>query len=76
EAGKQVKEKGEANDLLSRIAGDPLFHTTEEALRNVLKPELYVGRAPQQTEEFLTSAVRPVLEQNRDDLGMGAEVNV
>ena len=76
EAGKLVKEKGEANDLLHRIAGDPLFHTTEEALQNVLRPELYVGRAPQQTEEFLASAVRPVLEENRDALGMAAEVNV
>ena len=76
EAGKKVKEEGAANDLLSRIAADPLFHTTEETLQNVLQPRLYVGRAPQQTEEFLAEVVRPVLDANRDVLGMTAEVNV
>ena len=73
---KKVKEEGAANDLLSRIAADPLFHTTEETLQNVLQPRLYVGRAPQQTEEFLAEVVRPVLDANRDVLGMTAEVNV
>ena len=76
EAGRKVKEEGLDNDLLERIAADPLFHTTREDLEKALDPRLYVGRAPEQTEEFLRDLVRPVLEANKEDLGMTAEINV
>lgn len=76
EAGKVVKEQGLPNDLLQRIAADPAFPITEEALQKVLKPELYVGRAPQQTCEFLDGVIKPILAANADALGMEAEINV
>lgn len=60
-ASKVVKEEGGENDLLQRIAGDPLFGVTLEELKEVVKPEKYVGRAPQQTVEFLEETVAPVL---------------
>ena len=76
EAGKVVKEEGKPNDLLDRIAADPLFGTTREALDKVMRPENYVGRAPQQVEEYLRDVIKPILEENKDELGVKAEINV
>ena len=75
-AGKIVKEEGKANDLLDRIVSDPDFHITKEALQKVMKPENYVGRAAVQTEEFLNGVIKPILAENKDALGLSAEINV
>lgn len=75
-AGKVVKEQGLANDLIDRIAEDPAFNVSRESLQNLLKPENYIGRAPEQTTEFLDTVVKPVLEKNADILGIEAEINV
>lgn len=75
-AGKRVKEEGLDNDLLDRIAGDPAFNMTKEQLAGLMKPQNFVGCAPAQTEEFLRQVVAPVLESNRDILGITAEINV
>ena len=42
----------------------------------ILEPKNFVGRAPEQTEEFITEVVKPVLDANKDVLGMTAEINV
>lgn len=76
EAGKTVKEQGKANDLLDRIAADPVFNVSREALDRVMKPESYVGRAPEQTAEYLKDVIEPILEENRGLLGVEAEINV
>ncbi|MBR3147098.1 MAG: adenylosuccinate lyase [Eubacterium sp.] len=79
EAGKVVKEEGKPNDLLERIAEDPMFNelgVTEESLAEVMKPEKYVGRAPEQVEEFLDGFIRPLLEENKEELGVKADINV
>ena len=76
EAGRQIKEKGSDNDLLHRIASDPLFDTDVDSLESALDPTLYVGRAPKQTEEFLSNIVKPVLEERKDLLGISAQINV
>ena len=76
EAGKVVKTEGKPNDLLERIAADPAFGMTMEQLQAIMKPENFVGRAPQQVEEFLANDIAPILEANKDDLGMKAEINV
>lgn len=75
-AGKIVKEEGKANDLLDRIAADPAFNISKEALQKVMKPENYVGRAAEQTEEFLNGVIKPILAENKEALGMHAEINV
>ena len=75
-AGKRVKEEGAENDLLDRIAADPEFHTTKEKLLAIMKPENFTGCAESQTEEFLKSCVQPVLDANREALGMTADINV
>ena len=76
EAGKMVKEQGKANDLLDRIAADPAFNITKEALQKVMKPKNYVGRSVEQTTEFLDGVIKPILSANADILGMDAEINV
>jgi len=75
-AGKVVKEEGKENDLLERIAADPAFGMTMEQLQDIMKPENFVGRAPEQTEEYVRDVVDPMLKENEDILGMQAEINV
>ena len=76
EAGKNVKERGLDNNLLELIAADPAFGLTIEELQACMEPSRYVGRAPQQVEEFLEEVIRPILEENQEILGMTAEINV
>ena len=75
-AGKRVKEEGADNDLLDRIASDPDFNMTKEQLLALMKPENFTGCAESQTEAFLETMVRPVIDANRDALGMHADINV
>ncbi len=75
-AGRVVKEEGKDNDLLERIAADPAFGMSLEQLQAIMKPENFVGCAPQQTEGYINEYVRPVLEGNKEVLGMKAEINV
>ena len=65
-AGAVVKEQGLPNDLVSRIAADPLFGLTEDQIREKLVPEAYIGRAPQQVTDFLEEYVKPVLKKYSD----------
>ncbi len=76
EAGRNVKEKGLDNNLLELIAADPAFGLTMEDLKKTMEPSLYVGRAPRQVEEFLEEVAKPILEANKDVLGMKAEISV
>jgi adenylosuccinate lyase len=76
EAGRHVKEEGRDNDLLDMIAADPDFNMSLDDLKASLKPENYVGRAPRQVEVYLRDVVRPVLDANKDVLGLDAEINV
>lgn len=75
-AARRVKQEDGVNDLLERIAGDPAFGLSLPELETVLDPARYVGRAPEQTEEFLREEVAPVLEKYRDDLGVTVEIRV
>lgn len=70
-----IKQGGEC-DLPKRIADDPAFRITEQEIDELLKPELYVGRAPEQTEEFLAEFIDPILAENKGDLGEKAELSV
>ena len=75
-AGAVVKQEGKENDLVDRIANDPAFGMTKEMIEEILEPKNFVGRAPQQTEEFINEIVKPVLDENKSILGMTAEINV
>ena len=63
DAARTVKVEGKQNDLMSRIASDPAFGLNEAELAKVLDPALYVGRSPEQVEEFLLETVRPAISQ-------------
>ncbi|MBR1568088.1 MAG: adenylosuccinate lyase [Lachnospiraceae bacterium] len=76
EAGARVKREGLENNLVDLIAGDPSFGMSKSEIEALLEPKNFVGRAPEQTEEFLEEVVRPILDANRDVLGMKAEINV
>ena len=76
EAGRNVKVEGKDNNLLELIAADPAFNMSLEDLKKSMDPSKYVGRAPLQVENFLKNVVNPVLEANKEILGMKAEINV
>ena len=76
QAGENVKKYGRENNLLELIAADPTFHLSLEDLQASMDPSRYTGRAKEQTEEFLAEVIQPVLEENRELLGVTAEIHV
>ncbi len=59
------KEEGKMSDFLERVANDKSFGMTIEQLENLLKPNKFIGSAPEQTEEFLFGVVAPILSENK-----------
>ena len=76
EAGRNVKEEGRENNLLELIAGDPAFPMNLEELEQTMEPSRYTGRAGEQVEAFLTGVVNPILEENKELLGVTSEISV
>ena len=76
EAGAVVKQQGGKNDLMERIAKEPMFGMSLEDLQKILEPKNFVGRAPQQVEEYINGQVKPVLDANKDILIADAQLNV
>ena len=74
-AARQVKLEGGRNDLIERIAADPLFPLTREEIDAQMAPEQYVGRAPGQVTAFLRNEIDPLLERYPDE-EIRAELNV
>lgn len=61
EAGHVVKRDGGDNDLVERIARSAYFKPIHEHLNALLDPSTFIGRAPQQVEEFLAEEVEPII---------------
>lgn len=76
EAGRNVKERGLDNNLLELIAEDPAFNMSLEDLKETMDPAKYVGRSKVQVEAFLEKVIAPVLERNKELLGVKAEITV
>jgi len=76
QAGANVKKEGKENNLLELIAAEPAFNMSLEELQETMEPAKYVGRAPLQVEKFLAEVVEPILEENRELLGVKAEISV
>ena len=72
EAGRVVKEEGGENNLLQLIAQNPMFGMTLEEISAHMDPSLYIGRCPQQVEEFLRDDIQPVLDKYADALNAEA----
>ena len=75
-ASRVVKEEGGENDLLERIANDKSFGVTLEELEAILQPSKYVGRAPQQTTDFLNEVVYPAIAPYENIEDEKAEITV
>ena len=76
EAGRNVKERGLDNNLLELIAAEPSFGITLDELKKQMEPSKYTGRSKEQVEDFLKEVIRPILEENKAELGLEAEINV
>ena len=77
EAGRNVKDLGQPNNLIDLIAADPLFGMSREELTAHLEPAQYIGRCPEQVTEFLEEDIRPVLVRYPHALeGKQAELKV
>ena len=76
EAGRNVKVEGKDNNLLELIAADPAFNMSLEDLKKSMEPSKYIGRSKEQVDAFLAKVIRPILEENKDLLGVKAEINV
>ena len=66
-AGKAIKRDGADNDLLRRIADDPVFGITMSEIEEIIENGRFTGRAKEQTEEYLTE-VRQILDNNKEFL--------
>ncbi len=75
EAGKNVKVEGKENNLLDLIASDPAFCLTKEELEACMNPLKYIGRSSRQVEEYLGSIINPLLERNKEFLGIDVKIN-
>ncbi len=75
QAGARVKREGLDNNLCELILADPMFMITKEEMDAIMKPENFIGRCPQQVDEFIANCVQPVLDANgvSDDV---AEISV
>ena len=73
-AAEQIKIYGKDSNLCELIVNDPMFMITKDELDAILKPENFIGRSPQQVEEFLAECIKPVLEANKDILGESFEM--
>lgn len=69
QAGNRVKLEGKSNDLLTRIQRDPYFEPIKDSLESMMNPRNFIGRAPDQVEEFIKEEVSPVLEKFEGLLG-------
>lgn len=76
EATKAIKLEGADNDLLDRIANDPVFNLSKEEISGIVDVSAFTGRAEKQVEEYLADVVDPLLERNADAIGKVGEVTV
>ena len=62
-AASKVKLEGKPNDLIDRIANDPIFPMTKEEIEKHLEPSEYIGRCPSQVDEFVENVISPIIEK-------------
>ena len=75
-AAKRVKEDGLENDLIDRICADPAFMVNKEEIDKILDPAYFVGRAPEQVDDYLAEIISPILHKYAKTLGEHAQLSV
>jgi len=73
-AAEQVKKLGRDNDLIERLKNDPAFEKVD--FKKVLDPKSYIGRAPEQVDEFIKDIVTPIRRKYRRYLNQKSELKV
>lgn len=76
EAGKMVKMEGKANDLIQRIQQHSFFAPIHPNLTNILHPNNFIGRAPQQVERFIAEEVTPALKPYANKMDTIADLDL
>jgi adenylosuccinate lyase len=76
QAAEQVKKLGRQNDLIDRMSKSQVIKMTKEEIEKTINPINYIGRAPQQVEEFYYEMIKPLLEENKELLGVNVELRV
>ncbi len=76
QAAEQVKKLGKQNDLIERMSKSKIINMSKDAIEETINPVNYVGRAPQQVEEFYDETIKPILEQDKALLGVNVELKV
>lgn len=76
EAARRVKEEGKPNDLFDRLAADSAFVMVHDRLAHEIDPGRFIGRAPQQVDEFLDQVINPIRARYSPLLGLRATVEV
>jgi adenylosuccinate lyase len=75
-AATQAVKEGRPNDLMARVATDPAFTAVHHEIPTLLTPMRFVGRAPQQVDDYLATTISPLLQQRQQDEPVDAEVHV
>ena len=75
-AGANVKKEGKENNLLELIAAESDFNMSLDELNKTMEPVKYVGCAPKQVESFLKEIIQPILDENKELLGLKADISV
>jgi adenylosuccinate lyase len=75
-AARALKDGASHNDLLDRVAADEMFAIPRDELELAMDPKRYVGRAPEQVDEFLAEVVEPLLAGHAADVTAREEVRV
>ena len=73
---ESIKVHGQENNLVERLGEDPEFNMTEDEIRDMIRPERFVGRSVQQVEEFVGGPVKDMLERYPEDLGIEVNISV
>ncbi|MBO4678639.1 MAG: adenylosuccinate lyase [Lachnospiraceae bacterium] len=76
EAGAHVKKEGKENNLLELIAESDAFNLSLEELNGFMNPIDYVGRSVEQVEAYLSDVIKPILDANKDLLGLEVSLKV
>ncbi|WP_326909120.1 adenylosuccinate lyase [Sedimentibacter sp. MB31-C6] len=76
QSAEQVKKFGRQNDLIDRMSKSKIINMSIEEIEETINPSNYVGRAPQQVVEFYNETIKPILEENKDMLGVDVELRV
>jgi adenylosuccinate lyase len=75
-AASAMKEGAAFNDLFDRLSREPEFGLTSEEIASAADPSQFIGRAPQQVDEFLTEVVEPLLAGTRHGAPEESEIRV